>query len=273
MAPIPITYDNYSEFIPTNWASNTGYIQRYNDCYILHPALSATVYPTGADATNQFITTPVIYFDTGIATEDQSAARSSGGMGFRINMLAKTDGYPTTIPQMAARGMTLLLKYGVDGDANTAGNLKYSTTGNTYRVTNGVTGYITAGFGMALGIPAKLPIGTTGATGTYTFFITNSPKGNCYTYFEEAYYLWRVQICLGHRVGSDPLYTGPALIMDGNCAWFDITSRGNSGGTYFHNFDGYAMPYDSNRVTHPTTDSGAGANDADPGNWPIEYTP
>jgi hypothetical protein len=221
--PIPITYDNYYEFIPSNWASNTGYIQRYNDCYILHPALS-TSYPTGADATNQFITTPVIYFDTGVQTEDESAARASGGMGFRLNLLAKTDGYPTTIPQMASRGMTLLLKYGLDGDANTAGNLKYSTTGNTYRVTNGVTGYITAGFGMALGIPARLPTGSTGATGTYTFFITNSPRGQDYTSFETSYYLWRVQICLGHRVGSDPLYTGPALIMDGNCAWFDIKS-------------------------------------------------
>jgi hypothetical protein len=265
--PLPITYDNYSEFIPSNWASNTGYIQRYNDCYILHPALGTT-YPAGADATNGFITTPLIYFDSGIQTENESASRANTGMGFRLNMLAKSDGYPTTIPQMAARGMTLLLKYGVDGDATTAGNLKYSTTGNTYRVTNGVTGYITAGFALGLGIPARLPIGTTGATGTYTFFITNSPKGNCYTYYEEAYYLWRVQICLGHREGSSALYTGSPLIMDGNCAWFDITSRGNSGGTYFHNYDGLAMPYDANRVTHPTT-----GTDSDPGNWPIEYTP
>ena len=263
------TKDNYFNFIPSNYRSNTGYIPRYNDCYILHPALSQT-YPPGADATNKFITTPVIYFDTGALTEDESTLRATGGTWLRISMGNKSlDGYPTNLGTMSSRGMTLLVKYATDGNNDNAGDLKYSTRGNTFFVTNGGTFWITAGYGFALGIPAVIP-GTTGATGTYTYYIQHClhPSIGIGTIppYEDRYYLWQVQFCFGHRVGSDPLYTGPGLIYDPVNAWADVISRGHSGGTYFQDFGGIGFPYTA--TVRPNDEPGP-----DPGNWAIEYTP
>lgn len=267
---MPINANTYYTQIPPDFKGNTRYIPRYNDCYILHRPLGTT-YATEYqnNATNKFVTTPVIYFDTGQSTEDGLANRSATGYLLKVYQLGTN---PIGIGTLATRGLTLLSKYGADGDNDVAGNLKYSTSGNTYILTNGRTYWITAGHAFALGIPN----GVTGATGTYTFYVKNqytnltaaSPADPT-----ETYLLWRVQFCFGSRDGTN-MYYGEPLIMDGHCGYADIISRGNSGGTYFHDFDNLAIPYGQSGFTkartHPSSLDGA---DPDPGNWRLEYTP
>jgi hypothetical protein len=238
-----------------NYRSSTGYITRYNDCYILHPILTSTT-PSGASVNNDKIVTTTIYFDQTQTTDDGTLPINNP---IKVELTPNSTFNPQNLQALATKGCTVYYKHGQDGDDETAGNLRYNNVGTGWTA-GGYTFNFVKGHAAALAIRSFVNAGQS-ITGTYTFYVRNKEPQN----LDEI--IWRVQVCFGSRDGSTP-YSGTPYIVDGWTGYRDIISRGNSGGTYFHNFDALALGY-----TGPTRRDDGAVSGNDPGDWEVEYLP
>lgn len=212
-----------------NYLGSTGWLYRYNDCYLLCPPLGSTL-PNGASITNNKIVSPTIYYENQL---NQTAGGVVMGNTFR---LAVQQSALNNRGLANMGGFTLFIKVATDGNDAVAGNLRESNTAGTAITGNNWPFTLSRGRALCLAMS-----GTGGAagglTGQFTFYIVNKEPQN------DDELIWRVQYSFGGTSGNN--YPGGSVVQfwDPWEAYTDITT----GSTFFSNRDNLAVGYTSSR--------------------------
>lgn len=215
-----------------NYFSSTGWINRYNDAYILSSKLSGGT-PVGSSTTVNKLFPLTIYYSNSILLLPNG---TQTGNTFRL-AVTEDPSNPRNITTLNSQGFTLFIKKGLDGNDTVCGNLR-TTSGNATAVTGNSWGFTFArGNALTIGLGVTgSGAGTAGLTGNYIFYIVNHEPQNA----DEL--VWRVQYSFGGTGNPNNAYTQTTpQNWDPHDAWLDIINP--TGNTYFTNRDGCGHSY------------------------------
>lgn len=224
------TFTLGSAYNADGYIGATGYLIRYNDCYILGSSFSNSL-PAYATTAKDKIFTPLIY-------RPSIANGSLDNINVRLQEDSRNG---LTLLGLANRGATLFVKIGKDGTEGAVGTLRELGTPIAVTANDRNIGQLKTGDAICMGFRSYTNT-TPGLTGQYIFYIVNGMTANpCLDQI-----VWRVQFSFGGRDGNR-ITGGTPPVLYGQ---LDAYTDSMSGATYFRNTEQYAIVYTDNRDTY-----------------------